>query len=144
MATIATCQFTLMAKIEAVQMDVGLLRHDMDKLQSRVVETKQRVSTAEDEILEHSTALRTLQTKGKALEYRAEDAEKRSRRNNLCIVGLAEGAEGNHLTTFVEDMLRSLLPEAPFSPHYAVERAHGVPPKPGPPGNPPRTFILRY
>lgn len=59
------------------------------------------------------------------------------------LVGLAEGAEGNNPTGFVEDMLRNLLPDARLSPHYTVERAHRIPPRPGPPGAPPRTFILR-
>lgn len=40
-------------------------------------------------------------------------------------------------------MLRNLLPDAHLSPHYAVERAHGIPPKTGPPGAPHQTFILR-
>lgn len=74
--------------------------------------------------------------KVKALEYREEDAENRNRRNNLCIIGLAEGMEGNHPTTFVKDLLRSLLPDACLSPQYVVERAHSVPPKPGPHGDP--------
>lgn len=70
-------------------MDVGLLRQDMDKLRSRVAETEQRVSNTEDTVAEHSAALHSLQTKVKALEYRAEDAENRNRCNNLRIVGLA-------------------------------------------------------
>lgn len=100
MAAIATCQSTLPAKIEAVQLDMGLMQQDVDKLRSRMTETEQRLGTTEDDILEHSAAIQSLQTKIKALEYRAEDAENRNRRNNLRIVGLAEGAEGPHLTTF--------------------------------------------
>lgn len=90
-----------------------------------------------------SSDLRTLHTKIRALEYKAEDTENRNRRNNLGIVGLAEGAEG-HLTGFVEQLLRILLPSAQFSPFYAVERAHRIPPKPGPLGAPPCTFILKF
>lgn len=108
-----------------------------------MTETEQRVSTTEDEVMEHSSALHTLQTKTKALEYRAEDAENRNRRSNLCIVGLAEGMKGNHPTTFIEYLLHSLLPDARLSPQYVVKRAHRVPPKPGSPGTPPQTFILR-
>lgn len=78
----------------------------------------------------------------KALEYRAEDAENRNRRNNLRIVGLPEGAEGGDPTSFIEGLLRDLLPEARWSSYFTVERAHRIPPKPGPPGSPPRTFIL--
>lgn len=72
----------------------------------------------------------------KALEYRAEDAENRSRRNNIHIVGLLEGVEGHNPMAFIEDMLRALLPAAQLSPHFMV------PPRPGPDGAPPRTFIL--
>lgn len=127
MAAIATCQSTLTAKVEAVQMDVGLLRQDMDR--TRVADTEQRISNTEDTVTEHGVALHIFQTKVKALEYRAEDAKNRNRRNNLRIVGLAEGSEGANPTCFLEDMLRNLLPDAYLSPHYAVERAHRIPPK---------------
>lgn len=143
MAAIATCQAMLVAKIEAGQMDVGLLRQDMTKLHSRVRETEQQVSHMEDEVIENTAAIHTLQTKFKALEYRTEDAKNRNRRNNLRIMGLAEGAEGGNPMSFVEDMLRSILPDAHLSPHYAVERAHQVLPKPRPPGALSQTLILR-
>lgn len=102
---------------------MGLIRQDIDKLRSRVAETKHRVSKNEDTVVEHRAALRTLQTKVKALEYRAEDAENRNRCNNLRIVGLPEGVEGNNPTGFVEGMLHDLLPDARLSPQYVVERA---------------------
>ena len=124
-------------------MDVGLIRQDMDKLRSRVTETEQRIGLLEDDSMEQSASLRTLHTKVKALESRAEDAENRNRRNNLRIIGLPEGVEGKDPTAYVEDLLRSVLPDARFSPHYTAERAHRVPPKQGPPGAPPRTLILR-
>lgn len=76
----------------------------------------------------------------KALEYKADDAENRNRRNNLRIVGLAEGTNP---AVFVEQLLRNLLPNAQFSPYFTVERAHRVSPKPNIPGAPPHTFILR-
>lgn len=108
----------------------------MDKLCSRVMETEQGIGQTEDEVLEQLAALRTLRTKVKALEYRAEDAENRNRRNNLRIIGLPEGAVGVNPTSFVEGMLLTLLPAAHFSPHYTMERAHHVPPKPVPSGAP--------
>lgn len=118
MVAIATFQSTLTAKIEAVQMDVGLILQDMDKLLSRVTETEQRIGQTEDDVPEQSAALCTFQTKVKALEYRAKDTKNRNRRNNLCIIGLPEGAERENPTGFVEDMLCTLLPDARFSPHY--------------------------
>lgn len=71
MAAIASCQSTLTEKIEDVQLDVGLLRQDMDKLRSRVMEMEQRVGPTEDDVMKQSAAIRTLQSKAKALKYRA-------------------------------------------------------------------------
>lgn len=65
-----------------------------------------------------------LKVKVKHLEARAEDAKNRNRRNNL---GLPEGAEGNDPISFMESLLHTLLPQASFSPQFAVERAHGIP-----------------
>lgn len=55
---------------------------------------------------------------------------------------MPEGVEVNPMV-FVENMLRNLLPDAHLSPYYTVERVHRIPPKPGPPGAPPRALILR-
>lgn len=38
------------------------------------------------------------------------------------MVGLPEGVEGRHPAAYKEHLLRTLLPQAPFSPHFAVER----------------------
>lgn len=97
MAAIATCQATHTAKIEAVQLDVGLLQQNIDKLSSRVSEGEQRVGQAEDTVTEHTTAISSLQTKLCALKYKAKDTENWNRRNNLRIVGLAEGVNPKNL-----------------------------------------------
>lgn len=99
MAAIATFQAALTSKIEAVQLDVGILHQDMDKVGSQP-SSERRLGQAEDTVSQHTTALRSLQTKIWALEYKAEDAENHNRKNNLRIVGLAEGAEGPNPTFF--------------------------------------------
>lgn len=147
LAAITNCHASVTSpttKVDAVQLDVGLIRQDMDKMRSRITFAEQRISHMEDTVESHNTDLRMLHTKIRALEYKAEDAGNRNRRNNLRIVGMTEGVEGNHPTEFVEKFLRTLLPSAQFSPFYAVERAHHIPPKPGPQGSPPRMFILKF
>lgn len=143
MHAITGCQTTLTAKIEQIQMEMGLVRRDMDKFRDRLSETERRVGDTEDTIREHDTTLRTLQLKMKAMESRAEDQENMNRRNNLRLMGLPEGAEGRDPTAYTERLLRTLLPQASFSPYFAVERAHRMPSARGPPGAPPRTFIFR-
>lgn len=105
---------------------------------------EQRIDHPENTAAEHSSVLHSLQTKNCALEYKAEDAENHNRRNNLCIVGLAESVEGPHPVEFAKNLLRTLLPAAPFSPFCAMVRAHRISPILGPPGAPPRTFILKF
>lgn len=48
MAAIASCQATLTNKIEAVQLDVGLIPQDLDKLRSSISVVEQLVGQAED------------------------------------------------------------------------------------------------
>lgn len=143
MAAIALCQTALTNKIEAVQLDVSLIRQDFDKLRARVSDAEQRVRLTEDTVTEHTASICTLQMKVRALEYKVDNAENRNRRNNLHIVGMPEGAEGKNPTVFVEELLRGLLPAAQFSPYFTVECAHRIPPVPGLPGSNPRTLIFR-
>lgn len=42
-SAIATCQTMLTEKIEVVQLDMGLIRQDTNKLRSQVSKTEQRV-----------------------------------------------------------------------------------------------------
>lgn len=136
MAAITSCQTALTNKIDAVQLDIGLGHQDLDKMRSQLILSKQRIGHVENIMMEPTTSLWCLQIKLRALEYRAEDAEKRSQ-NNHRIVGLKEGMEGKNPTAFVEELLRSLLPAAQFSPFYTVDRTHRVPLRPGPEGSPP-------
>lgn len=92
---------------------------------------------------EHATDPHSLKIRVKHLELHAEDAENCNRRNNLQIIGLPEGAEGKDTTLFTEQLLRSLLPRATFSPQFVVERAHRICTVRGPQGAPPHTFIFK-
>lgn len=140
MQAITGCQTTLTAKIEQMQMEMGLIRRNMDKYRNRLSEAERRVGDTEDTLRAHGNSLHTLQVKMKVMESHAEDQENR---NNLCLVGLPEGAEGRDPAAYTEQLLCILLPQAAFSPYFAVERAHRMPSARGPPGAPLKTFIFR-
>lgn len=57
MAAIATCQTALTSKIEEVQLDVGLLLQDLDKIRSRLAVAEQRVGHLEDTMGMHSNSV---------------------------------------------------------------------------------------
>lgn len=59
-------------------------------VRSRLSTAKAWLGHAKDTVVGHTGTIRSLE-----LEYRANDAENQCRRNNIRIIGLAEGAEGN-------------------------------------------------
>lgn len=60
MQAITTCQTTLTGKIETMQLDISLIKRDMDCLRTWL--TERRVGEAEDTLQAHGVLLRTLQT----------------------------------------------------------------------------------
>lgn len=57
------------------------------------------------------------------LVVKSDDAENRLRRNNVWVLGLSEGAEGDHPTEFAEAFFKELLGLTEVSPTYVVEHA---------------------
>lgn len=105
-------------KVDHIQANVEFIRKVFDTFCGWMTEVEQSVSQTEDTVHDHGADLHTLKTKVKVLEARAEDAENRNRRSNLCILDLPEGAEGGEgadPTTFAERLLQQLHPSARFS-----------------------------
>ena len=133
----------LEGQIRGVSVEVNLLRTDLRKVADKV-------HTAEADIAQLQTEVKTLKqqvtqlkvTTG-ALEYRVEDAEGRSRRNNLRLLGFPERSEGRETEAFVEKWILESLKPAGLSPQFAIERAHRALVPPPPPGAPPRAIIAR-
>ena len=63
----------------------------------RLDEAEGRVSTLEDTLATTKNKLREVEQKLHILTEKADDMENRSRRDNIRIIGLREGAEGEHL-----------------------------------------------
>lgn len=68
MQAITTCQTTLMGKINTMQLDISLIRRDMDGFHAQLSEEEQCVGDSEDTLQEHIASLRTMHTKMRALE----------------------------------------------------------------------------
>ena len=77
------------------------------------------------------------------LKARLDEQEDFSRRQNLRVVGLPEGAEGANATSFVSKMLEALVVDNVLDKAPEVDRAHrSRRQKPGA-GDPPRAIIVR-
>lgn len=94
LAAITACKESLTTKIDYLTVDVGLIRQDLDKFQSWISKVEERVSTVEDTVRTDSMELKALQIQVKALQERAINTKNRLRRNNICILGPPERAEG--------------------------------------------------
>lgn len=114
MQAINSCQSALTSKFDSLQLEMGLIQRDINKIRGQVTEAECRVGDMEDRVRDHSATLHTMQVRLKHLESRAEDAKNRNRRNNLRILGLPEGTEGSDTTSFTEKLLHTLFPQAAF------------------------------
>ncbi|KAJ1098883.1 hypothetical protein NDU88_003990 [Pleurodeles waltl] len=101
---------SLESKIDMVSSDLGLLHADHGKLADRVTLVEQTVMTLPPRMDNLDTALKELMDRVRMLEQRAEDAEGRSRRNNVRLVGLTEGAKGPKPMQYIKTWLCTILP----------------------------------
>ncbi|KAJ1196047.1 hypothetical protein NDU88_005307 [Pleurodeles waltl] len=62
------------------------------------------------------------------LRNRLIDLEDRSRRNNICLLGIPEGTEGADIPSYLRDMLPNLT-NTTFDPPVEFQRAHRLGPK---------------
>ncbi|KAJ3598159.1 hypothetical protein NHX12_001672 [Muraenolepis orangiensis] len=88
--------------------------------------------------LEATVGMLTSQVK--RLDDKCEDLEGRSRRSNICVMGIPEGLDGPRATDFVAHLLRDMLKlgEKPL-----LDRAHRtLRERPGE-GTPPQPFVVR-
>lgn len=73
---------------------------------------------------------------------KADNIKTRLQCNNVHIVGLPEKTEGRDPTEFIENWLLEVFGKDAFTPLFAVERAHRVPPR-ALPDNTPRLVLAR-
>lgn len=69
-AAITTCQSALTTKFEVVQLDIGLIQQDLDKIHSRLNPAELWAGHLEDTAVKYTFTIRTLQSKVKVVKYR--------------------------------------------------------------------------
>ena len=129
-------------KVDLLASDFNLLRADQRKISERVKTVETEIATLCPKTKDIQSQVLELHKRVGFLEYRAENAEGRARRNKLRIMGLPETV-GHNLVEYLEDWLRTAVAPEGLSAHYALERAHRVPARPPQPGMPPRPVLAR-
>ncbi|XP_041949635.1 uncharacterized protein LOC121709949 [Alosa sapidissima] len=145
----------LLGKIESV---VGVLRTEissvreeltsttsalqvtLDSHANRLVEVENSAVFCGDSVRDLHTTVTTLTGEVSSLKAKCEELESRSRRNNIRVIGLKEGAEGPQAASWLAKWLHDIL-DLSFEP--AIDRAHrALRPKPKS-NEAPRPVILR-
>ncbi|KAJ1109245.1 hypothetical protein NDU88_006608 [Pleurodeles waltl] len=124
MAAIWDLKNSLEPKLDAVTVDVNLLRANLQKMSKKVssaelcINLLQSMSKNVEEQVQYLTKHHTL------MAARLEDQEDRARRNNIRVVGVHEGAEGLSVDFFLEDLIVKTLRPNRLLKFFTIEQRH--------------------
>ncbi|KAJ1172857.1 hypothetical protein NDU88_004699 [Pleurodeles waltl] len=134
---------SLELKIDTVSQDLNLLRVDHRNLTERVKTMDDTLSKTSPMVSDKQKQIQRLDAEVKMLWRRAEEAESRSRRNNIRFVVFPEHPpEQSSELTIEQWLIKEVLSWSP-SKFFSVERAHRVQRRTPLPGQPPRPSIVR-
>ncbi|KAK1884864.1 LINE-1 type transposase domain containing protein 1 [Dissostichus eleginoides] len=121
------------------------IREDINKTKNRIDEAEERIAEAEERLESVEGAVSELLKLQTHMEARLTDQEGRSRRDNIRIHGVCEGAEENSPSViyFVETLLKENLDLPPFS-DLKIERAHQALGTKPPADAPPRSIVVKF
>ncbi|KAL0194880.1 hypothetical protein M9458_008452, partial [Cirrhinus mrigala] len=144
LAAIANLKSDFSSKLDGILSAIETVRKDVNECAKRVGEAEVWISATEDSITTLEAKVRTLENNNKDLEDKVLDLEARSRRSNLRLVNLPEGAEGEDACVFLENWLPEVLNLAPLRTALTLERAHRVGQKSTSNTVAPRTMIMKF
>lgn len=120
------------------------LTTSINSLNSKVRDIETAATDMDRRIAELETTCKTLDSENRRIKEKMDDLENRSRRNNLRIIGIPEGAEGSQPTMFMESFFTELFGASKLPSPPEIERAHRAPiPKPQP-GAQSRPMLVRF
>uniref|UniRef100_H3APA2 L1 transposable element RRM domain-containing protein n=1 Tax=Latimeria chalumnae TaxID=7897 RepID=H3APA2_LATCH len=111
-------------RISEIKSSISSMDKKMEAFTKRLDEAEHHLRNTEDSIHGLEMTVQQLQETVVKLQEKADDLENRSRRCNLCLVGLPKAEEGKDPVSFLESWLPSLLNLLVLSNNLEVERAH--------------------
>ncbi|KAJ1178088.1 hypothetical protein NDU88_003336 [Pleurodeles waltl] len=109
LAAIQESKTALENQIATLAGEVGLLRDDHNKLKDRVKATEEMMNEATPQVKTLTQTMARMDADQKTLAMKVEDAESRSLRHNVRLVGVPEKAEGPSLELFKETWLSEVV-----------------------------------
>lgn len=143
LAAISSMKTEFSSRFDGIMAAIEDMRKEISDCTERVSQAELRISSAEDDVVSLQAKVHTLESKNKTLEDKLLDLETRSRLNNLRLVNLPEGAEGQDLCSFLEKWIPEILDAATPQSSVVIERAHRIGPMRDTKA-PPRTLIMKF
>lgn len=125
---------------------LSTIKEEIRKANARISEVEERLEKTEERIQNTEEVLAELLKLHVDLEDKMVDLESRSRRENVRIYGVPEGAEKDceSMAAFVETLLKEGLGLEDTRPDMQIERAHrALGPQP-PEGAAPRSIVVKF
>ncbi|KAK7916033.1 hypothetical protein WMY93_011794 [Mugilogobius chulae] len=130
-------------KMTEINESISELKDVLNGLTTRVNEAEERIGAAEDQLAQLSSQAAKLSKDNAFLLEKVESLENHSRRNNIRLVNLREGCEGNDPVAFFTNWLPDTLGREQFTEPLLIERAHRtLAPKPAA-DEKPRPVLIR-
>lgn len=125
---------------EEIQTSITALEGATASQGKTIKELENSVSLHSDDVTTLQRQVARLNSEMEKLTGKCEDLEGRSRRHNIRIIGIPEGAEGSTPRDFIAGLLQDVLSldEKPL-----IDRAHRTLRRRPDPQEPPRPFVLR-
>ncbi|KAJ1170869.1 hypothetical protein NDU88_002740 [Pleurodeles waltl] len=101
LAAIQESKMAFENQIATLAGEVGLLREDHNKLKDRVKTTEEMMSEMTPQVKALMHKLTLMNNEMRTLAIKVEDAESRSQRHNICLVGVPEKTEGPSLELYI-------------------------------------------
>lgn len=145
LTAINTMKTEMSSKFDGILAMMENVRRDITDYLERVMQAETRISTTEVDVTTLQKKVKNLEEKNKDLEEKVLDLEARSRRSNVRLVNLPEGAEGEDTCGFLESWIPEVLEQQQLQGKFTVERAHRLGPRrQHKTRSAPRTLIMKF
>lgn len=132
------------SKIEPLQTSLNNIHGALSSLGDQISELEQRVSSNEDNVDNLTTRVQSLEVENAYLKEKVDEAENRSRINNLRFINVPEKSEGVDVIGFLTQLILGQLGSDNFSISPVIERAHRTPSYNSNKSNKPRPIIAKF
>ncbi|OCT94596.1 hypothetical protein XELAEV_18012277mg [Xenopus laevis] len=115
---------TISKAIDKLQIKITSILEKLSTHDKRFGEIEDVVSQLQDDMIDSSSRLNSLENQNRELKLKLDDLENRPRRNNLRFINIPESFQNDSLNTFISKTIPLKLPQECQS--FRIERLHRI------------------